>query len=186
MNAERPCALNSINPHGKFVVEHWYEGKLLGVYPIANDVTNEGKNKLWDTMFRHEAQTDWWLSLINYTGYSALAATDTYFQINGTNGWDEFTNYLDTNNGDNATTRPAWNNNAASGQEMTNTTKAIFTITGGGGTLKGLFLVGGNAIAQTKGDHSGGPVIWATALFATGDFIVFTNSQLKVVYTVSA
>jgi hypothetical protein len=29
---------------GRYVVEHWRAGKLIGVYPVKNDITNEGKN----------------------------------------------------------------------------------------------------------------------------------------------
>jgi len=61
----------------------------------------------------------------------------------------------------------------------------VFDITGSG-TVKGLFLVGGVANAQSKGDHTSGGTLWATALFGTGDVPVNAEDQLKVTYTVSA
>jgi len=47
--------------------------------------------------------------------------------------------------------------------------------------------VGGAANAQNKGDYqAAGAVLWATALFGTGDVPVNAEDQLKVTYTVSA
>ncbi len=57
---------------------------------------------------------------------------------------------------------------AATGQAITNASPVVFDITGSG-TVKGLFLVGGIANAQNKGNHEAGGNLWATALFGTGD-----------------
>ena len=114
-----------------------------------------------------------------------MAAGDTYAQIGGTNGWTEFTDYTDAANSNSASTRPEWTEGAASGQAVTNGTPVVFDITGSG-TVKGLFLVGGIANAQNKGNHEAGGVLWATALFTTGDVVVNADDQLKVTYTVSA
>jgi len=168
---------------GRYVVEHWRNGKRINEYRFPNGITNEGKNRLLNTMFHSATQiTAWYLGLIDNSGYSALAATDTYDDINQTaNGWDEFVNYT---TGGNATLRPSWAMDAASAQSITNTTVAVFDITGTG-TVKGLFLVGGIAAAHTKGDHATGGVLWATALFTSGDVAVQAGDQLKVTYTVS-
>ena len=88
-------------------------------------------------------------------------------------------------NGGSASTRPEWTEGAASGQAITNASPVVFDITGSG-TVKGLFLVGGIANAQNKGNHEAGGVLWATALFGTGDVAVNADDQLKVTYTVSA
>ena len=61
----------------------------------------------------------------------------------------------------------------------------MFDITASG-TVKGLFLAGGDATAQTKADHTSGSVLWATALFTSGDVAVNDEDQLKVTYSVSA
>ena len=61
----------------------------------------------------------------------------------------------------------------------------VFDITDTG-TVKGLFLVGGIANAQNKSNHEASGVLWATALFNTGDVAVNADDQLKVTYTVSA
>jgi hypothetical protein len=169
------------------VVEHFRKGVKIGQYEFPNGIANEGKNKLLDVMFHGvSAITTWWLGLIDNSGYSALAAGDTYVNINQTgNGWDEFTDYTDAGNGGSASTRPEWTEGAATGQAITNGSPVVFDITGSG-TVKGLFLVGGIANAQNKGDHTSGGTLWATALFGTGDVPVNAEDQLKVTYTVSA
>jgi hypothetical protein len=126
------------------------------------------------------------MGLIDNSGYSALDATDVYDDINQAgNGWDEFTLYTDAGNGDSATTRPEWDEAAASAQAITNSTVTVFDVTGSG-TVKGLFLVAGTN-ANVKDDHTAGTAhkLWATALFS-GDVAVLNGDQLKVTYTISA
>lgn len=180
--------LSVLNPRGRFKVEHLRNGKVIGVHEFPNGITNEGKNFLLDVMFHGtSALGTWYLGLIDNAGYTALAAGDTYDNINQAgNGWDEFTNYTDDGNADSTTTRPTWDEGAASGQSITNSSPAIFDITGSG-TVKGVFLVAG-ASAQTKADHTAGSghKLWATALFTGGDVAVLNGDQLKVTYTVSA
>ena len=179
-------AEEQLEPRGKFVVEHYRKGVKIGHYEFPNGIANQGKNKLLDVMFHGvSAITTWWLGLISNSGYTALAATDTYAQIGGSNGWAEFTDYTDAANGDSSSTRPEWTEGAASSQSITNASAVVFNITGSG-TVKGLFLVGGAAGAQTKGDHAASAVLWATALFGSGDVSVNANDQLKVTYTISA
>jgi hypothetical protein len=178
---------SDLNLKGKYVVQHWRDGKRIDEWHFHNDIVNEGKNQLLNAQFHAvTAITAWFLGLIDNAGYTALAATDTYDDINqAANGWDEFTAYTDAGNGDSATTRPAWPEDAASGQSITNSTVAIFDITGTG-TVKGLFLVGGIANANLKDNHEPGGTLWATALFGSGDVAVQNGDQLKVTYTVSA
>jgi hypothetical protein len=180
-------AKSDLSLRGHLTVEHWRDGKLLAVYDFNNGITNEGKNKLLDVMFHGvSAIGTWYLGLIDNAGYSALAAGDTYDNINQAgNGWDEFADYTDANNGNSASTRPEWQENAASSQSITNTTVSIFNITASG-TVKGVFACGGTN-AQTKSDHTAsGNYLWATALFNSGDVPVNNGDQLKVTYSVSA
>jgi len=179
-------AEDHLQPRGRFVVEHFRKGVKIGHYEFPNGITNQGKNKLLDVMFHGvSAITTWWLGLISNSGYSALAAGDTYAQIGGTNGWTELTDYTDAGNGNSSSTRPEWTEGAASSQAITNSSPVVFDITGSG-TVKGLFLVGGASGAQTKGDHAAAAILWATALFGSGDVAVNADDQLKVTYTVSA
>ncbi len=172
---------------GHFNVEHWRDGKLLATYEFDNGITNEGKNFLLDVMFHATtAISAWYLGLIDNSGYTADAAGDTYDNINQSgNGWDEFDDYTDANNGNSGTTRPAWQEDAAASQAISNTTVSIFNITASG-TVKGVFACGGTN-AQTKNDHTAsGNVLWATAMFTGGDVPVGNGDQLKVTYSVSA
>lgn len=172
---------------GHFKVEHWRGGKRIDEWQFPNGVTNEGKNFLLNVMFHGTtAKATWYLGLISGSGYTALAAGDTYANIDQAgNGWDEFASYTDPANADSAVTRPEWTEGAASGQSITNSSVVVFDITGSG-TVKGLFLAGGSD-AQTKSDHTTGTnILWATALFSGGDVTVASSDQLKVSYSVNA
>ena len=180
---------NEISIKGKFQVEHWRDGQLLEKFDFPNLITNEGKDHILDVQFNDGtaiADLKWYIGLIDLTGYSALAATDVYAQIDNTNGWDEFTDYTDPANSDSAVTRPVWLSDAASGQAVTNSTVQSFDITGSG-TVKGIFVCGGPTTALTKGDNTAsGNILWNAALFTGGDRTVAASDTLKVTYTVSA
>jgi hypothetical protein len=179
---------SNFQPRGEFTVSHYRKGERINEYRFPNGIVNEGKNRVLDVMFHAQtALTTWYLGLIDNSGFSALADDDTYDDINQAgNGWDEFDDYTDANNAGSATTRPQWPEDAASGQSITNSSVAIFDIAATG-TVKGVFVVAGTN-AQTKNDHTAGTahVLWATALFSSGDVPVQNGDQLKVTYTVSA
>ena len=183
----KPQAASGLNPRGRFQVEHWRDGRLIGQYEFPNGITDEGKDQILNTQFDAATQiTTWYLGLIDNANFTALAATDTYDEIDQAgNGWDEFTDYTDAGNGDSATTRPVWNPDAASSQSISNGTVVVFDITATG-TIKGLFLVGGGTAPENKGDHAAGSTLWATALFDSGDVDVQNGDQLKATYTVTA
>ena len=178
---------HSINPKGVFDVEHWRSGELLGTFRVNNGVTNEGKNALFNVFFDADTQiTTWYMILVDNSGYTALAAGDTYDDIDQAgNGWDEFKTYTDAGNSDSTVTRPVWNPDAASGQSISNSSQVIFDVTGTA-TVKGLAIVGGGAASNTKGDHASDGTLWSTALFDQGDTAVINGDQLKITYTVSA
>ncbi len=183
----KPQAQSHLSPHGRFQVEHWRDGRLLGVYEFPNGITNEGKDQLLNTQFDAATQiTTWYLGLIDNANFTALAAADTYDEIDQVgNGWDEFADYTDPGNGDSTTTRPVWNPDAAVSQAISNGTVVVFDITASG-TVKGLMLVGGGTAPENKGDHAAGSTLWATALFDSGDVPVQNGDQLKATYTVTA
>jgi hypothetical protein len=172
---------------GRYIVEHWRDGERINEYHFDNGIVNEGKNFLLDVQFHAlAAMATWYMGLIDNLNFSALDATDLYDDIDQAgNGWDEFALYTDAGNGDSATTRPEWDEGAASAQSITNSSVTVFDVTGAG-TVKGLFLVAGTN-ANVKGDHTAGTAhkLWATALFS-GDVAVLNGDQLKVTYTVSA
>jgi hypothetical protein len=120
-------------------------------------------------MFVEETQiTDWFLGLIDNSGYSALANTDT---MASHAGWAEFILYSQA-------TRPAWGVGAASSQQVTNATAMTFDITGSG-TVKGGFLCSNSTISGTTGTH------WATALLSAAQ-AVNNGDQIKLIYTIEA
>jgi hypothetical protein len=171
---------------GRFNIEHWRAGEKINEFEINNAVTNEGKNYFLGVMFKGAtANANWFIGLINNAGYTTLAVTDTYDNIDQAgNGWDEFATYTDTNNASSASTRPAWNRGSVSAQSLTSSSSSTFDMTGSG-TVKGLFCVAGTN-AQTKSDHTTSNYLWATALFTAGDVVVANGDQLKVTYTATA
>ncbi len=165
-------AEDKFNPKGRFKVEHLdKDGNVKGVYDFNNDITNEGKNYILETMFHDGSQiasTSWFIGLISSSGYSALAAADV---MNSHAGWTEFTGYSQS-------TRVVWGMGAASGQAITNASPATFDITGTG-TLKGVFIASNSTKSGTSGK------LWATALFSA-DVPVSNGDQIKITYTVSS
>ena len=158
-------------PRGRFTVEHFRKGVKIGEYQFNNDITNEGKNTIFNVMFNNETQianNSWFIGLINLTSFSALAATDT---MSSHSGWVEFTSYSQT-------TRVAWGSGTSSAQSTSNATPATFDINASG-TVKGVFITSNSTKSGTTGK------LWATALFAA-DVPVSNGDQLKVTYTVSA
>lgn len=171
---------------GHFNIEHYRNGVKIDEWTADNAVVNQGKNHALDVLFNGAtAHSTWYLGLIDNSGFTALAAADTYANINQVgNGWDEFDDYTDAGNSDSAVTRPDWTQGSAASQAVTNSSVVVYDITGTG-TVKGLFAVAGTN-AQTKDDHTGsGNLLWCTALFNGGDKSVASSDQLKVTFTVS-
>ncbi len=158
-------------PRGRFRFKHLRNGLIIGEYDFPNDITNEGKNLIFDIMFNGTTQianNSWFLGLISLTSYSALAATDV---MNSHAGWTEFTGYSQS-------TRVAWGSAAASAQSVTGTAPATFDINASG-TVKGMFLTSNSTKSGTSGK------LWATGLFSA-DVPVVSGDQIKGTYTVSA
>lgn len=166
----RPAA-QKFKMNGRHYVEHIRNGLVLATYDVFNDITNEGKNTIFDVMFSDLAATaaaSWYIGLISLSGYSALAAADV---MASHAGWTEFTTYSQSN-------RVGWGPGNPASQSITNATPATFDITGTG-TVKGIFVATNN----TKGGTSG--VLWSTALFSA-DVPVVNADQLKITYTINA
>ena len=170
LTRKRP-AEQTFKMRGRHYVEHYRNGLFLAKYDVKNDITNEGKNTIFDVMFSDLTPVpaaSWYIGLINITGYSALAATDV---MNSHSGWTEFTTYSQAN-------RVAWGPGNPVSQSISNSTPATFDITGTG-TVKGIFITSNN----TKGGTSG--YLWSTALFSA-DVPVVNGDQLKITYTINA
>jgi hypothetical protein len=164
-------AKNEIRAQGMVKIEHIRGGEKIGEYLFPNGITDEGLNHILNTQFHNTTQVaTWYIGLIDNSGFSALAAGDTAAQINGTNGWDELSEYDEA-------TRPAWTEGAAASRSITNAATVDFTINATK-TVKGIFLVSTNTIDGTTG------FLWATAAFGSTVSVV-DNDVLKVTYTVS-
>lgn len=156
---------------GKWQLEHVRNGAVIGTQDFPNDITNQGKNSLFEIMFHDGTQiasSSWFIGLISSSSYSALAAGDV---MSSHAGWTELTGYTQS-------TRVAWGPGAAASQSITNASPATFDINATG-TAKGVFVVSNS----TKGGTTG--TLWSTALFSA-DVPVANGDQLRVTYTVSA
>lgn len=154
---------------GRFEVQHFRKGELIGTYPLPNGITDVGMNTLLDVMFHGGSQiTTWYIGLVNNSGFSSFANGDT---MSSHAGWTEFTSYDEA-------TRTEWDEDAAASRSISNgTTSADFTISATG-VLKGIFVVSNN----TKGGTTG--TLWSTAAFTTTVSVV-DDDLLKITYTVS-
>lgn len=162
--------MSKLKLKGKYILKHYREGKLLKTLEFPNGIVNVGKDSLLDIMFHATSQiTAWFFGLIDAASYTTgIAATDT---MASHGGWIEFVTYSEG-------TRPAWPENAASGQAIINITLADFSITGSG-VLKGAFLTSDSAKSGSSG------TLWSTALFETGDLSVANGDTVRLQYEVS-
>lgn len=157
--------------HDFFIELYDKDGKLKHREKLRNGIVNVGKDDILDVYFSDGSQTaaaNWYIGLIDSSGYTGVAAADT---MSSHSGWNEFTTYSEAN-------RVAWGPGAPSSQSITNASPATFNINGSG-TVKGVFVVNNN----TKSGSTG--TLWATALFSA-DVPVSNGDQLKITYTVSA
>jgi len=154
---------------GHFRVEHIRNGKIIGIYDIDNAVVNEGLDNILDVMFHNDTQTaTWYLGLLNDADLADLLATDT---MASHPNWTENQSYTEA-------TRQEWTEDAASGQEITNSTYVAFSINATT-TISGIFCCSDN----TKGGSSG--ILWATGLFTSGDVSAESGDTLNVTYTIT-
>lgn len=159
---------SKLGMRGKMKVQHIRNGKVIGEYEFPNGITNVGLNHLLDVGFHGSSATaTWYVGLIDNSGYSAVADSDT---MSSHAGWNEFTTYSDA-------TRIGWVEDAAASRAITNSTPSTFNINGSG-TVRGVFITSDNTKSGTSG------TLWATALFAS-TVAVTNGDQLKVTYTIS-
>lgn len=167
-------ALTKIPKKNFFTIQVLRQGKEIFREDFPNGITDEGLHYLQNVGFKGsgtQAQISaWYIGLIDNSGYSAVAAGDTAAQINGTNGWDEFTSYSGSN-------RLAWTPGVATSRAITNSTTVDFSITGTG-TLKGGFLSSGQAKSATTG------ILFATAILGSTVPVV-NGDTVKITYTIS-
>uniref|UniRef100_A0A6M3M3Y3 Uncharacterized protein n=1 Tax=viral metagenome TaxID=1070528 RepID=A0A6M3M3Y3_9ZZZZ len=156
---------------GRFVVEHYRNGKLLGISETIphNLIYNAGLDHFLNSMFHNDASATWYVLLYN---------TNTTPQAAHTYASKSFTEDVDYDEA----TRPEYEEAAASSQSMTNAAnKATFTITTGGQTIYGCALVDNN----TKGDSAAGGAVMACGGLISPARLVAAADVLNVTYVIS-
>ncbi|MDD4986560.1 MAG: hypothetical protein PHQ43_12435 [Dehalococcoidales bacterium] len=159
---------------GRFLVECFDRlGNLKWKEDVHNIVTNEGLNALLNIMLHGSTQITTWYCLL-FESDTTPAAGTTY----ATPVFTESTAYDES-------TRPAYNEAAASSQSITNSAnKAVFTISGTK-TMYGAALVGGGSAPSTKGDTAGGGTMFCAAKFSSARSVV-DDDVINLTYSISA
>ncbi len=160
---------SNFKPRGRFILEHRdSKGVLKSRQLFKNAVVDEGLEALLDALFNEGTQpTNWYMGLVNNSGWTAFANADT---MAAHAGWVELVAYTEA-------TRPEWLADAAASRAVTNSTTTDFSINGTA-TVKGIFVASENTKSGTTG------ILWATASLATAQ-PVSSGDTLKITYTVS-
>lgn len=159
------------------------DGNIKWEDEFPNLVNAGGKQLMLDTLLTGTAYTTVgpFLGLISGTGLT-FAAADTL----ASKTWTEFTNY--TVGGSAVRGTASFSAATSSGTTPTNvTTKTAsaitYTITGGGGTVGGCFLVTGTGASSTQGNTSG--TLYSAGAFSTAK-ITTAGDTVSVTYSTTA
>jgi hypothetical protein len=159
------------------------DGNIKWEDEFPNLVNAPGKQLMLDTLLSGTSYTTVgpFLGLISGTGLT-FAASDTLI----TKTWTEFTNY--TVGGSAVRGTASFSAATSSGTTPTNvTTKTAsaitYTITGGGGTVGGCFLVTGAGASSTQGNTSG--TLYSAGAFSTAK-ITTAGDTVSVTYSTTA
>ena len=159
------------------------DGNLKWEEHFPNLVTAVGKQLMFDTLLAGTSYTTVgpYLGLISGTGNTFLAA-DTM----GSKAWTEFANYTVGGNAVRGTAvfSAATSSGSSPANVTTSAASAItYTITGGGGTVGGCFLVTGSGASSTISNTSG-------TLYSAGDFstakVTTAGDTVSVTYSTTA
>lgn len=159
------------------------DGNIKWEEEFPNLVVAVGKQLMLDTLLSGSSYTTVgpYLGLISGSG-NTFTAADTM----ASHTWTEFTNY--TVGGSAVRGTASFTSATSSGSTPSNvTTKTAaaitYTITGGGGTVGGCFLVTGSGASSTQGNTSG-------TLYSAGDFatakITTAGDTVSVTYSTTA
>ena len=165
------------------VVCHDKDGNLKWEETIDNLVVAVGKELMFDTLLKGSSYTvnGPFLGLISGTGNS-YSASNTM----SSHSWSEFTNYTVGGSAVRGTASfsPASSSGSSHANVTTSTASAItYTITGGGGTVGGCFLVTGSGASSTQ--SSTGGVLYSAGDFATAK-VTTAGDTVSVTYSTTA
>jgi hypothetical protein len=137
-------------------------------YYVPNGVTVEGLNYLLDAHFGGATvQPLWYMGLIDNSGFSGLAASDTHAAHPG---WGEYTSLFLSN-------RPQWNvATAANSGILASSTPSVFQITSAG-TVRGALIASRQAVGA-----GAGAVLYAAGAMSAG-MSVSAGGTISVTYS---
>lgn len=160
------------------------DGNIKWEDSFPNLVNAVGKELMLDTLLSGSSYTTVGPFLGLISGASpTFSASDT---MSSHGGWTEFTNY--TVGGSAVRGTASFTSATSSGSTPTNvTTKTAaaitYTITGGGGTVGGCFLVTGSGASSTQSNTSG--TLYSAGAFATAK-VTTAGDTVSVTYSTTA
>ena len=160
------------------------QGNLKWTEEFPNLVNAVGKQLMLDTLLKGSSYsvTGPFLGLIDGAG-STFAASDT---MTSHSGWTEFTNY--TVGGSAVRGTAVFASASSTGSSPANVTTSAataitYTITGGGGTVGGCFLVTGSGASSTLSNTGG--TLYSAGNFATAK-VTTAGDTVSVTYSTTA
>jgi hypothetical protein len=165
---------------------HDKDGNLKWEESFPNLVNEVGKELLLDTLLRTTSTYTTvgpYLGLIGGASPTFGTGTDT---MTSHAGWTEFTNY--TVGGSAVRGTAVFSASTSTGSTPTNVTTCsassiTYTITGGGGTVSGCFLVTGSGASSTQSNTGG--VLYSAGAFAVAK-ITTAGDTVAVTYSTTA
>lgn len=166
------------------VICHDKDGNLKWEESFPNLVNAVGKELMLDTLLKGSSYsvTGPYLGLISGSS-PTFAAADT---MTSHGGWTEFTNY--TVGGSAVRGTAVFASATSSGTTPSNVTTSsataiVYTITGGGGTVGGCFLVTGTGASATQSNTGG--TLYSAGAFATAK-VTTAGDTVSVTYSTTA
>lgn len=188
--AQATLQTNAVVPEGMGIEGHYHvecrdaEGNLKWEEKFPNLVVAVGKQLMFDTLLKGSSYTvvGPYLGLISGSG-NTFAAADT---MSSHAGWSEFTDY--TVGGSAVRGTAVFGSASSSGLTPANVTTSAasaitYTITGGGGTVGGCFLVTGSGASSTISNTSG--TLYSAGAFGTAK-VTTAGDTVSVTYSTTA
>lgn len=189
-NAVATLQTNAVVPEGMGIEGHYHvvchdkDGNLKWEEKFPNLVVAVGKQLMLDTLLTGSSYTvvGPFLGLISGSG-NTFAAADT---MSSHGGWSEFTAY--TVGGSAVRGTAVFGSATSSGLTPSNVTTSAasaitYTITGGGGTIGGCFLVTGSGASSTISNTSG--TLYSAGAFGTAK-VTTAGDTVSVTYSTTA
>lgn len=189
-SAQATLQTNAVVPEGMGIEGHYHvecrdkDGNLKWEETFPNLVVAVGKQLMFDTLLKGSSYTvvGPYLGLISGSG-NTFAAADT---MSSHGGWSEFTNY--TVGGSAVRGTAVFGSASSSGLTPSNVTTSTasaitYTITGGGGTVGGCFLVTGSGASSTISNTSG--TLYSAGAFSTAK-VTTAGDTVSVTYSTTA